>query len=263
MVHSGQARRSRPEVRDPVPVLDQRQHRSGLHERPVRVPRQRELQPAGSANVSGAAADSCARTAGVLHEDALRVGLRAGQVEAERPADAQPRACDTTSRSSRCARLDNPKFSDPDAYPVDKNNFAPRVGFAYSPGDHRSVVRGGYGLFYDKTHFELITGIITGGVFSDSFVPTDTGQRRRSGPVTRAAANRPAACGVDRWSTGRCSTSCIRRDRGSGTPEPSSSTIRIAGFRTRINCRSATNARSARPPRPAWTTCARSPATCS
>ena len=76
---------------------------------------------------------------------------------------------------------DNPKFSDPDAYPVDKNNFAPRVGFAYSPGD-RSVVRGGYGLFYDKTHFELITGIITGGPFSDSFVTTIPANAADPGP---------------------------------------------------------------------------------
>ena len=78
--------------------------------------------------------------------------------------------------------LDNPKFPDPSAYPVDKNNFAPRVGFVYSPGDHRSLVRGGYGLFYDKTHFELITGIITGGVFSDSFVPLIPANAADPGP---------------------------------------------------------------------------------
>lgn len=33
----------------------------------------------------------------------------------------------------------------------DKNNFAPRVGVTYDPlGDGRTVVRGGYGVFYDK-----------------------------------------------------------------------------------------------------------------
>ena len=64
----------------------------------------------------------------------------------------------------------NPAFSDPSDYPVDTNNLAPRLGFAYSAdANNRSVVRGGYGLFYDKTHFELITGLINGGVFSDSF----------------------------------------------------------------------------------------------
>jgi hypothetical protein len=31
----------------------------------------------------------------------------------------------------------------------DLNNFAPRVGFAYTPWDNRTVVRGGFGIFYD------------------------------------------------------------------------------------------------------------------
>jgi hypothetical protein len=66
--------------------------------------------------------------------------------------------------------LDNPRFSDPGAYPVDKNNFGPRVGITYDlSGNGRSVVRGGYGRFYDKTHFELISAILTNGVFATSF----------------------------------------------------------------------------------------------
>ena len=66
--------------------------------------------------------------------------------------------------------VDNPEFSDANAYPVDKNNISPRVGFSYDVfGKHRSVLRGGYGLFYDKTHFELISAILTSGVYSTSF----------------------------------------------------------------------------------------------
>jgi hypothetical protein len=63
--------------------------------------------------------------------------------------------------------VDNPRLSSP---PVDKNNISPRVGFAYDlKGDGKSVVRGGYGRFYDKSHLELISAIITNGVFSQSF----------------------------------------------------------------------------------------------
>lgn len=67
--------------------------------------------------------------------------------------------------------LDNPEFSDPNDYPRDRNNFAPRVGITHDlHGDGKSVIRGGYGRFYDKTHFELISPLLTAGVFSDSFV---------------------------------------------------------------------------------------------
>jgi Carboxypeptidase regulatory-like domain/TonB-dependent Receptor Plug Domain len=66
--------------------------------------------------------------------------------------------------------VDNPRISDPNDYPVDRNNFSPRIGFAYDlKGDGRTVVRGGYGRFYDKTHQELISAILTNGVFSPSF----------------------------------------------------------------------------------------------
>ena len=37
---------------------------------------------------------------------------------------------------------------------IDPNNFAPRVGFSYSPlASGRMVVRGGYGIFYSRTSF--------------------------------------------------------------------------------------------------------------
>lgn len=46
----------------------------------------------------------------------------------------------------------------------------------------RAVLRGGYGMFFDKTHFELITAIITGGVFSDSFTAVFPANAADPGP---------------------------------------------------------------------------------
>jgi hypothetical protein len=66
--------------------------------------------------------------------------------------------------------IDNPLFDSPDAYPMDKNNIQPRIGLAYDLEEGRSVLRAGYGRFYDKTHFELIGGIYTNTVFATSFV---------------------------------------------------------------------------------------------
>jgi hypothetical protein len=64
---------------------------------------------------------------------------------------------------------------------IDPHNFAPRLGFAYSPlaGD-RLVVRGGYGIFYSRTSFQYATlgvadpptyvfGVNVGAPFSNPF----------------------------------------------------------------------------------------------
>src|SRR5438128_10371054 len=65
---------------------------------------------------------------------------------------------------------DNPLFKDPHAYPVDKNNFSPRLGFSYSPDSGgRSVIRGGYGLFYGRTLLGLVENFFSSPKFSRSF----------------------------------------------------------------------------------------------
>ena len=93
---------------------------------------------------------------------------------------------------------DNPLFSDPDDYPIDRNNFSPRLGFSYDLGQSRTtVLRGGYGRFYDKTHLELISGVVTAGVYSYSFIvnfPTnaaDPGPGRGERPAEPFLANGP------------------------------------------------------------------------
>ncbi len=47
--------------------------------------------------------------------------------------------------------VSNPYWPDSGRVPVDRNNFAPRAGFAWSLGDRRPlVIRGGYGWFYPR-----------------------------------------------------------------------------------------------------------------
>jgi hypothetical protein len=92
----------------------------------------------------------------------------------------------------------NPKFADENDYPVDMNNIQPRVGLSYAVDEQgRSVIRGGYGRFYDKTHFEIIGGIFSAGPFSSSFLvnyPTsaaDQGPRNGTFPTDPLLVNGP------------------------------------------------------------------------
>ncbi len=56
-------------------------------------------------------------------------------------------------------------------YPIDWNNWSPRTSFAYDvTGDGRSVVRGGYGIFYDKTIGYQVTRTSRFAPYSDSYV---------------------------------------------------------------------------------------------
>jgi hypothetical protein len=38
----------------------------------------------------------------------------------------------------------------PDPIQTDTNNFGPRLGIAYAPGDHKTVIRGNVGIFFDR-----------------------------------------------------------------------------------------------------------------
>jgi hypothetical protein len=65
----------------------------------------------------------------------------------------------------------NPFFSDPEKYPVDKNNVAPRLGLIWNPdGEGKSVVRMGYGLFFDRTQLGNVDNYLTDTKYAQSFM---------------------------------------------------------------------------------------------
>jgi hypothetical protein len=92
---------------------------------------------------------------------------------------------------------DNPEFPDPNAYPVDKNNLSPRVGFTYTMDGGRSLIRTGWGLFYDKTNFGQLNSYVTSGVNAASVTvqfPADNidpGPRAGRLPTNPMLANGP------------------------------------------------------------------------
>ena len=67
---------------------------------------------------------------------------------------------------------DNPLFKDlAKTSPVDKNNFGPRIGFTHSlDAAGKSVIRGGYGIFYNRTILGALDDTLEQGKFTTSAV---------------------------------------------------------------------------------------------
>ncbi|HKB11939.1 MAG TPA: carboxypeptidase regulatory-like domain-containing protein [Vicinamibacterales bacterium] len=91
----------------------------------------------------------------------------------------------------------NPLFAQ-GAHSVDRNNFAPRLGVTWTPGgSNKNVVRGGYGIFYDKVTLQTTTPFVSQAVYSSSFVaafPTnavDPGPSRGQLPTDPMLVNGP------------------------------------------------------------------------
>ncbi len=79
--------------------------------------------------------------------------------------------------------LNNPKFASESAYPLDKNNISPRLGATWALDDAgTSVVRGGWGKFYQKTPFTFVTAVVSSGVFADSFTVNFPANNVDAGP---------------------------------------------------------------------------------
>src|SRR5262245_9620380 len=89
-------------------------------------------------------------------------------------------------------------FSAGQESPVDKNNLSPRVGGTWTLDDKASaVIRGGYGLYFQKTAYSNFTPIVSSGVTSNSFTVqfpannVDPGPRAGTLPTNEFLVNGP------------------------------------------------------------------------
>ncbi|MFQ5741273.1 MAG: TonB-dependent receptor domain-containing protein [Acidobacteriota bacterium] len=84
----------------------------------------------------------------------------------------------------------------------DNNNFAPRVGLSFDPkGDGKNVIRGGFGLFYDKTTISLFDDFVRDAFFVTSFTRNFPLNGRDEGPENGMFPTDPVLAGgpfVDR-----------------------------------------------------------------
>jgi outer membrane receptor protein involved in Fe transport len=92
----------------------------------------------------------------------------------------------------------NPLFAAAQKYPIDKNNFGPRIGFTHALDEAaKSVVRGGYGIFYNRSILGAVDDTLEFGKFINSSVvnfPTnsaDPGPSRGQFPTDPFLVNGP------------------------------------------------------------------------
>ena len=93
----------------------------------------------------------------------------------------------------------NPLFEgDPGGHPSDLNNVSPRLGFSWALDDAgKSALRGGFGVFFQRTSYTFLTPMFTNGRFSDSFTQQfpllnfDPGPRGGNFPTDPMLVNGP------------------------------------------------------------------------
>ena len=78
----------------------------------------------------------------------------------------------------------NPLFRDGKKSPVDRNNIAPRVGISHALDEGgKAVVRGGYGIFYNRTVLGAIDDTLEFGKFASSFTASFPNDSADPGPT--------------------------------------------------------------------------------
>ena len=78
----------------------------------------------------------------------------------------------------------NPLFAGGRKSPVDRNNVSPRIGLTYSLDEGgKTVVRGGYGIFYNRTILGAIDDTLEFGKFTSSFIANFPNDSADPGPT--------------------------------------------------------------------------------
>ncbi len=91
--------------------------------------------------------------------------------------------------------LTNPDYPQTGRIPDDKLNFAPRVGYAWSLNNDRTVIRSSYGMFYGRYPGAMTNSLFTtNNLYQQSFTLSTPGQIAAAGPVFPALL--PASPGV-------------------------------------------------------------------
>jgi len=79
---------------------------------------------------------------------------------------------------------------------TDNNNFAPRLGCAYAPGNHKTAVRASFGIYYDRIPLRATSNALQrdGTKYTVvQFSPTQNGRTyfpKRAGGTAQFATNK-------------------------------------------------------------------------
>jgi hypothetical protein len=81
----------------------------------------------------------------------VNLGIRYELSTVPHERDGQQMVLDKLSNVNSSANIDNFSFVSGNSwYSRDRTNFAPRIGFAWNTGKYGLILRGGYGIYYDR-----------------------------------------------------------------------------------------------------------------